>query len=191
MAMALAAAALALALAAPSSAFLGEPVSEGELVLKPVPANFAVFTARGIEVEPTGQAFSRGDEGKTRFPISWGHLQEEGPVGRLLAKGGLAFDSASAPRMKFRRPTVRLGERSAKIYAVLRDAGGGTIRFLDLDLSRAEIGGRAGENVKVMGARATLAKAAAERLSSRFGVPLRKGLPIGLVNIKAKFAPGS
>ena len=183
--------ALALAAAAPSNAFLGEQVSEGELVLKPVPANFAVFTARGIEVEPTGKAFSRGDEGKTRFPISWGHLQEEGPVGRLLAKGGLAFDSPSAPRMKFRRPTVRLGERSAKIYAVVRDDEGGTIRFLDLDLSVAEIGGRPGENVKVMGARATLAKAAAEKLSNRFGVPFRRGLPIGLVNIKAKFKPGS
>ena len=77
---------------------------------------------------------------------------------------------------------MRIGKNKTKLFA---RADHSELRFLDLDLSDATIGGSAGSTLKIKGAEATLAKPAAKLMSEVFDFPFRKGIPIGTINIKA------
>ena len=157
-----------------------DPVTGGKTVLKPDQATFEGLADMSIGVETTGAA-EFGNNG-AKFPIKGGDVSE-GPKGSIEHKGGLAFVQDRGPGVKFSKFTVKIGENKTKLFA---KSGQSEVRFLDLDLREATIGGSAGANLTIKGAEAALAKAGAEVLTETFDFPFRKGIPVGLINVKAQ-----
>jgi hypothetical protein len=173
----LAALGAALALATPLSA---DPVTGGKSVLTPDHATFEGLADMSIGVDATGAAKFRRNGAK--FPISGGDVRE-GPRGSIEHRGGMVFFKRGGPRVKVSKFTIEIGRNKTKLFA---KSGRSELRFLDLDLSDATIGGSEGVNLRISGAEATLAKQAAEVLSDEFDFPFRKGIPIGDFNIRAQ-----
>lgn len=167
----------ALALAAVTSA---DPVTGGKTVLKLDQATAEGFADMSIGIETTGA----GKDGKNglSWPIKGGDVSE-GPKGSLEHKGGIAFFTEGGPGVKFTQFTIEI--KSAEKAKLFAKSDQSEARFLDLDLSKGTIGGSAGANLKIKGAKATLAKEGAEILSEVFDFPFRKGLDMGTVTIKA------
>ena len=156
-----------------------DPVTGGKTVLKLDPATAEGFADMSIGISTTGAA-KTGKNGLS-FPISGGDLSA-GPKGTIEHKGGLAFFTEGAGGVKFTAYTMQIGKNKTKLFA---KSDHSEVRFLDLDLTDATIGGSAGVNLKVKGAEATLAKRGAEILTEVFDFPFRKGIPMGQVTIKA------
>jgi hypothetical protein len=174
----LAALGAALALAAPLGA---DPVTGGKSVLTPDHATFEGLADMSIGVDATGAAKFRRNGAK--FPIAGGDVRE-GPRGSIEHRGGMVFlRRGGGPRVKVSKFTIEIGRNKTKLFA---KSGRSELRFLDLDLSDATIGGSAGVSLRISGAEATLAKQAAEVLSDVFDFPFRKGIPIGEFNIRAQ-----
>jgi hypothetical protein len=166
-----------LALATPLSA---DPVTGGKSVLMPDHATFEGLADMSIGVEATGAAKFRRNGAK--FPITGGDVRE-GPRGSIEHRGGMAFLRRGGPRVKFSKFTIEIGRNKTKLFA---KSGRSEVRFLDLDLSDATIGGSEGVNLRISGAEGTLAKQAAEVLTDVFDFPFRKGIPVGDFNIRAQ-----
>ena len=81
--------------------------------------------------------------------------------------------------MKFTKYMVRIGKNKTKLFA---RSDHSELRFLDLDLSDATIGGSAGSTLKIKGADGDAGEAGGEVLSEIFDFPFRKGIPIGTIN---------
>ena len=156
-----------------------DPVTGGKTVLKFDQATGEGFADMSIGIDTTGAA-KNGKRGFS-FPIKGGDVNE-GPKGTIDHRGGLAFFTEGGPGVKFTKFAVKIGKNKTKLFA---KSGGAEVRFMDLDLSTATIGGSAGTNLKIKGAEATLAKAGAEVLSTTFDFPFRKGIPMGTVTVKA------
>jgi hypothetical protein len=167
----------ALALATPLSA---DPVTGGKSVLTPDHATFEALADMSIGVDATGAAKFRRNGAK--FPITGGDVRE-GPRGSIEHRGGLVFFKRGGPRVKVSKFTIEIGRSKTKLFA---RSGRSELRFLDLDLSEATIGGSEGVNLRIKGAEARLAKEAAEVLSDAFDFPFRKGIPVGNFNIRAQ-----
>lgn len=148
----------------------------GATTLKPDAATFGALADLGVAVAPTGPA--KATKKGIAFPITGAKLDDD-LTGRIDHKGGLKFESESA-KLKVKNFVVKLGERKAKLFAT---AGGGSIRLLDLSLSKAKVENK-GKTVK--GIEATLAKPAAEALSATFGAEIAKGTPLGKVTVAFK-----
>jgi hypothetical protein len=160
-------------------AAVADPVTGGTTKLKFDQATGEGFADMSIGIEPTGAAQS-GKHG-FKFPISGGDIKK-GPKGTITHRGGLAFFTEGGPGVKFTKFQVKIGQNKTKLFA---KSGGAVVRFIDLDLADATIGGSAGTNLKIKGADATLAKAGAEVLSETFNFPFHKGIPLGTVTVKA------
>jgi hypothetical protein len=169
--------AAALAGVVPSGA---DPVAGGKTVLKPDQDTFEALADMSIGVEATGAA-KFGKNG-AKFPISRGNIKK-GPKGAIVHRGGLAFFTEGGPGLKLSKFFVKISEKKTKLFA---KSGQAEVRFLDLDLSDATIGGSAGVNLTIKGAAATLAKPAAEVMTDVFDFPFKKGIPIGTINVKAQ-----
>jgi hypothetical protein len=167
----------ALALATPLGA---DPVTGGKSVLTPDHATFEGLADMSIGVEATGVTKFRRKGAK--FPITGGDVRE-GPRGSIEHRGGVAFFRRGGPRVKMSKFTIEIGRNKTKLFA---RSGRSEVRFLDLDLADATIGGSEGVDLRISGAEATLAKQAAEVLSDVFDFPFRKGIPIGDFNIRAQ-----
>ncbi len=161
------------------SAAGADPVTGGKTVLKFNQDTGEGFADMSIGIDTTGAARS-GKHG-FNFPIKGGDVNE-GPKGTIEHKGGLAFFTEGGPGVKFTKFTIKIGANKTKLFA---KSGGAEVRFMDLDLSSATIGGSAGTNLKIKGAEATLAKAGAGVLSTTFDFPFHKGIPMGTVTVKA------
>jgi hypothetical protein len=157
-----------------------DPVIGGKTVLKPDRDTFEGLADMSIGVEATGAATFRRNGAK--FPIKGGDVKG-GPKGSIEHRGGLAFFTEGGPAVKFSKFTIRIGKRKVKLFA---KSGRSEVRFLDLDLGDATIGGSEGVNLRIKGADADLAKQGAEVLSEAFDFPFRKGIPVGVVNVKAQ-----
>jgi hypothetical protein len=173
-------AALILAPAAGAGGAAGQ-VTGGKTVLKPDVDTFEGFADMSTSVGATGAA--RDAVKGVVFPISSGEVGD-GPKGTILHRGGLVFaqNIPGGEILKFSKFAVRIGNNKTKLFA---KSGHSEVRFLDLDLSGANISGDPGGTLKIKGAEATLAKPAAELMSAAFDFPFRKGIPIGTMNIKA------
>ena len=163
-------------------AAVADPVTGGKTVLKFDQATGEGFADMSIGIEPTGAAQSK--KHGFNFPISGGDVKK-GPKGTINHRGGLAFFTEGGPGVKFTKFQVKIGKNKTKLFA---KSGGAQVRFIDLDLSDATIGGSAGTNLKIKGADATLAKAGAQVLSETFNFPFRKGIPLGTVTVKAQLS---
>jgi hypothetical protein len=168
---------VAAALVVPAA--IADPVTGGKTVLKFDQATGEGFADMSIGIDTTGAAKS-GKHG-FNFPIKGGDIKT-GPKGTIDHRGGLAFFTEGGPGVKFTKFTIKIGKNKTKLFA---KSGGAEVRFIDLDLSGATIGGSSGTNLKIKGADATLAKAGAEVLSDTFNFPFRKGIPLGTVTVKA------
>lgn len=166
----------ALALAPATNA---DPVSGGKTVLKPDVDTFEALADMSIGVETTGGA-KTGKNGLS-FPITGGDINA-GPKGELDHKGGLAFFTEGGGSVKFSKFVVKIGKNKTKVFA---KSDHSEVRFFDLDLTDATIGGSAGTNLKIKGAEALLAKQGAEVMSDVFDFPFKKGIPLGSVTVKA------
>ena len=69
---------------------------------------------------------------------------------------------------------MEIGKNKTKVFAKSDQS---EVRFFDLDLSDATIGGSAGTNLKIKGAEATLAKPGAQVMSEVFDFPFKQGDP--------------
>jgi hypothetical protein len=167
----------ALVLATPLSA---DPVTGGRSVLTPDHATFEALADMSIGVDATGAAKFRRNGAK--FPITGGDVRT-GPRGSIEHRGGILFFKRGGPRVKVSKFTIEIGKNKTKLFA---KSGRSELRFLDLDLSEATIGGSEGVDLTIKGAEATLAKEAAEVLSDVFNFPFRKGIPVGDFNIRAQ-----
>jgi hypothetical protein len=156
-----------------------DPVTGGKTVLKFDQNTGEGFADMSIGIDTTGAAKS-GKNGFS-FPIKGGDVSE-GPKGEIDHRGGLAFFTEGGPGVKFTKFAIKIGKNKTKLFA---KSGHAEVRFLDLDLSDATIGGSAGTDLKIKGADATLAKAGAEVLSTTFDFPFHKGIPMGTVTVKA------
>lgn len=174
-AVALMAVAGSLALATSAGA---EPVTGGKTVLKPDPGTFEGLADMSIGVEATGGA-DAGRNGYS-FPITGGEIREGGP-GKIQHRGGLLF-LTDGPEVKFSKFFVKLGAEKVKVFA---KSGGDEVRFFDLDLDDATVGG-GNTRLRIKGADALLAKEGAQILSETFASDIRKGVPLGIVNVKAE-----
>ncbi|MET0749585.1 MAG: hypothetical protein ABWZ43_00875 [Solirubrobacterales bacterium] len=163
----------------PAAGAGADPVTGGKTVLKPDVDTFEGFADMNMSVGARGAA--RDAVKGVVFPIAGGDVGE-GPKGSIEHRGGLSFSSNPGPVVKFTKYSVRIGKNKTKLFA---RADHSELRFLDLDLSDATIGGSAGSTLKIKGAEATLAKPAAKLMSEVFDFPFRKGIPIGTINIKA------
>jgi len=173
-------AAVAMTIATASAA--ADPVTGGKTVLKPDLDTFEGFADMSMSVGATGAA--RDAAKGVVFPISGGDVRE-GPKGSVEHRGGLVFaqNTPGGEILKLSKFTVRIGAGGkTKLFA---KSDHSEIRFLDLDLSDATIGGSAGTDLKIKGADATLAKPAAQLFSEVFDFPFRKGIPIGSMNLNA------
>ena len=162
-------------------AAVADPVTGGKTVLKPDVDTFEGFADMSMSVGATGAA--RDAVKGVVFPIAGGDVDEDARS-TIEHRGGLVFaqNTAGGEILKFSKFTVQIGASGkAKLFAKADRSG---IRFLDLDLSDATVGGT-GSIVKIKGAEATLAKPAAKLMSETFDFPFRKGIPIGTINIKA------
>ena len=157
------------------------PVTGGKSVLHPDVDTFEGLADMSMSVGATGAA-KDGRRGIS-FPIRSGDV-DEGPSGTIEHRGGLVFarNTAAGGVVKFTQYRLKLGPNKAKLFA---KSGGAEVRFLDLDLSDANISGEPGSRLKIKDAEATLAKPAAEVLSEAFDFPFRKGIPIGTMTVKA------
>ena len=149
-------------------------------MLKPDQDTFEALADMSIGVETTGAA-TFGKNG-AKFPISGGDIKE-GPRGSIEHRGGLAFFTEGGPGLKVSKFFVKIGKAKTKLFA---KSGGAEVRFLDLDLKNATIGGSAGVNLTIKGAKAKLAKPAAQVMTDVFDFPFKKGIPIGTINVKAQ-----
>lgn len=163
-----------------ASATSAGPVIGGKTVLKPDRDTFEGLADMSIGVEATGAATFRRKG--AQFPIKGGEVKG-GPKGSIEHRGGLAFFTEGGPGVKFSKFAIRIGKRKVKLFA---KSGRSEVRFLDLDLGDATIGGSEGVNLRIKGADAGLAKQGAEVLSDVFDFPFRKGIPVGVVNVKAR-----
>ncbi|HEY8001413.1 MAG TPA: hypothetical protein VID76_05690, partial [Solirubrobacterales bacterium] len=121
------------------------------------------------------------------FPISGGDVGD-GPKGTVEHKGGLVFarNTAEGGIVKFTQFIVKIGKNKTKLFA---KSDHSAVRFLDLDLSNATIGGSAGTDLRIKGAEASLAKGGAQVLSDTFAFLFHKGIPFGSVTVKATLGP--
>ncbi|MQA74621.1 MAG: hypothetical protein GEU88_09830 [Solirubrobacterales bacterium] len=165
-----------LALAAPASA---DRVTGGKTVLTPDDDTFELLADSSVGIEATGAA--KENKNGYAFPIRGGNVKE-GPRGSIEHRGGLAFFTEGGAGDKFSQFTAQIGKRKVKVFA---KSDKSEIRFLDLDLDDARIGGSEGVNLNIKG-EAELAKEAAKVLSADFDVPLRKGDDMGVLKIRAK-----
>ena len=159
-----------------------DPVNGGKTVLKPDPSTFEGFADMSIGVQTTGAA-KDGKHGLV-FPVKGGNVNA-GPKGELDHRGGIAFFTEGGPGVKFTQFVAKIGQSKVKVFAKSDHAA---VRFMDLDLSDAQISGSDGVNLKIKGADAKLAKAGAGVLSDTFDFPFRKGIPLGSTTIKASLA---
>lgn len=170
---------VAVAIPAAASA---DPVTGGKTVLHPHQATFEGFADMSISVGATGAA--RDGHRGVNFPIKGGDVTDA-PSGSIEHRGGLVFaqNTAAGGIAKFSTFTVKISASGkAKLFA---KSDHSEVRFLDLDLSEATISGSPGSRLKIKSADASLAKQGAEVLTETFDFPFRKGIPIGLVTIKA------
>ncbi len=168
-----------LALATASSA---DRVADGKTVLKLDDDTFQGFAEQGIGLKTTGAA--KDNKNGYVFPMEGGRVNT-GPKGEIEHRGGLKFFALNGISVKASKFTARIGKRNVRVYAKSRQS---EMRFLDLDLSDARIGGSLGANLRIEG-EATLAKQAAEVLSDSFEMSFPKGADIGVLNIKALMSP--
>jgi hypothetical protein len=171
---------IAAAVAAPTAG--ADPVTGGKTALHPDQDTFEGFADMSIAVGATGAA--RDGRNAVSFPIRGGDVSE-GPKGSIEHTGGLVFDrnTSAGGTVKFTKFTIRIGASGkTKLFAKSEHS---EVRFLDLDLKHATIGGSAGTDLKIKNADASLAKQGAEVLSETFDFPFRKGIPIGTMTIKA------
>jgi hypothetical protein len=162
---------------APAS--LADPVTGGKTVLKFDQATGEGFADMSIGIQSTGAATDAKHGFK--FPIKGGDVNA-GPKGQIDHRGGLAFFTEGGPGVKFTKFSVKIGNKKTKLFA---KSGGATVRFMDLNLSHATIGGSAGTNLKIKNADADLAKAGAKVLTDTFNFPFHKGIHMGTITIKA------
>ena len=157
------------------------PVTGGKSVLHPDVDTFEGLADMSMSVGATGAA-KDGRRGIS-FPIRSGDV-DEGPSGTIEHRGGLVFarNTAAGGVVKLTQYRLKLGPNKAKLFA---KSGGAEVRFLDFDLSDANISGEPGSRLKIKDAEATLAKPAAEVLSEAFDFPFRKGILIGTMTVKA------
>jgi hypothetical protein len=148
----------------------------GTTTLKPDPVTFETLAGLGVDVTPTGKA-EAGANG-IGFPINKVNLKKN-LTGTIDHKGGLLFASDTAS-VEVKNFEVKIGKEKAKLFA---DAGGASLRLLDLDLSNVKVG--AGGN-SVRKIRAFLARPGADALTAAFGAPIAKGTPIGEVKVVFK-----
>jgi hypothetical protein len=179
--IAIAAALAAAGLVAVPSA-VADPVTGGKTVFKPDQATFEGFADMSTSVGATGAA---EDTPKgVVFPISGGDLTGGGPKGNIRHRGGLVFSQnfPGGETLKFSKYEVQISQSGkVKLFAKVEQA---VVRFLDLDVN-AVSANDAGTRVTFHGAKATLAKPAAEVMSAEFDFPFRKGIPFGKMTIKA------
>lgn len=177
-------AAVAVGLAAaliPAAASAGQ-VTGGKTVLHPDQATFEGFADMSISVGATGAAVD-GHRG-VKFPITGGDVTDA-PKGSIEHKGGLVFsrNTAESGVVKFTKFTVKISASGkAKLFA---KSDHSEVRFIDLDLTDADVTATPGTKLRIKNAAATLAKQGAAVLTDVFDFPFRKGIPIGLVTIKA------
>jgi hypothetical protein len=159
-------------------------ITGGKTVLKPDVNTFEGFADMSTSVGATGAA---KDTAKgVVFPISSGEFANSGKV-TAQHRGGLVFSQniPGGQTLKFSKFSVKISASGkGKLFA---KSAHSEIRFLDLDLSDATLGGT-DTQVKIKGAAASLAKQAAQLMSAEFDFPFRKGIPIGTMNIKATLA---
>ena len=156
---------------APAS--LADTVTGGKTVLKFDQATGEGFADMSIGIQSTGAA-KDGKHG-FNFPIKGGNVKT-GPKGLIDHRGGLAFFTEGGPGVKFTKFSVKIGKKKTKLFA---KSGGAAVRFMDLDLSHADISGSAGTNLKDQGRRREpWARQGAEVLSETFDFPLQ-GNPHG------------
>jgi hypothetical protein len=183
-----AAAAGAALLVAPAAAAPTTQVTGGKTVLKPDQATFEGFADMSISVGTTGSA-SDNVHGVT-LPITAGEIDESGPSGGILHRGGIVFsqNTPGGATLKFSKLLLRISHSGkAKLFATKN--GEKPLRFLDVDLSDADFDGLEGVSLVIKHADATLAKPAAELMSEEFDFPFEKGIPVGELTTKAEF-PG-
>jgi hypothetical protein len=159
-------------------------VTGGKTVFKPDPDTFEGFADMSISVGATGAAVDARNG--VKFPISGGEVGE-GPEGTIDHRGGLVFahNVPGGETVKFAKFRIRITNNKTKLFA---KSGGSVVRFLDLDLSDANISGDPGSRLRIKGAEAALAKPAAEVMSDAFDFPFRKGIPFGSMNVKAELS---
>jgi hypothetical protein len=159
-------------------------ITGGKTVLKPDVDTFEGFADMSTSVGATGAA--KDTKNGVVFPISGGDFANSGKAS-VLHRGGLVFSQniPGGQTLKFSKFTVQISAKGkGKVFAKSAQS---EIRFLDLDLSDATLGGTS-SIVKIKGAAATLAKPTAQLMSAEFDFPFRKGIPIGTMNIKASLS---
>lgn len=164
-----------LGLVASSSA---EPVTGGKTLLKPDQDTFEALADMSIGVDTTGAA-KFGNKG-AKFPVTGGIVGEAGKD-TIEHKGGIAFFREGGASVKVSKLVVVLGDEKGKVFG---KSDGAELTFLKLDLSDAEQSGVPGR-INIEGAAASLTKQSAAVLSEAFDADIRKGVPVGEIDIEA------